>query len=187
MTDIASSLNEILKKYDAHIDITRRKRSKTTDEFLKEAYTIVCHIEPFRLVYPTYSVTLECPHSLPPQLPPLHPPILPLHLQAPAAALPLPHKLLPIPKPPPLPRYLQRPQIPNRRSTRRHRRRLQTKPPQPQRRNPPARRRGTTAAGHSDATSTVQARAARSRGIGKMGSRRGARRSEGEEESGRRA
>ena len=48
MADVAPSLNEVLKKYDAHIDTSRRKCSKITDEFLKEAYRIV-YLDVFKL------------------------------------------------------------------------------------------------------------------------------------------
>ncbi|SLM40749.1 t-SNARE [Lasallia pustulata] len=66
MTDIGPAFNEVLKKYDTHIDTSRRKRSKTTDEFLKEAYTINTHISSLthylRTIRQSYLSTSKPPH-----------------------------------------------------------------------------------------------------------------------------
>ena len=42
MADITSNLDAALQKHEAHLKHSRRKRSQTADEFLKEAYRLVC-------------------------------------------------------------------------------------------------------------------------------------------------
>ncbi|MCJ1253734.1 hypothetical protein MMC24_001546 [Lignoscripta atroalba] len=48
MANITSDLNDALKKHSAHVMAFPRKRSQTTDEFLKEAYRINTHISSLR-------------------------------------------------------------------------------------------------------------------------------------------
>ena len=88
MGDITPTLNELLKRHNAHCNRHPLTRSTTRDEFLKEAYRIVTFpLLSLKRVYPqcpllalTNPSPSELPHPLPPDLPPLNPPSLPLHL-----------------------------------------------------------------------------------------------------------
>lgn len=42
MADITSDFEEALKKHEVHVRRSRRQRSHISDEFLKEAYRLVC-------------------------------------------------------------------------------------------------------------------------------------------------
>lgn len=81
MTDLTPLFTDLLHKQDESISLSRPLTTQTADEFLKEAYRIVCaapaNKSSLRLTTP-----IEHPYLLPPFAPAQNPPIILKHFNA---------------------------------------------------------------------------------------------------------